>query len=239
MNHRMLIVLVVSAAVVLSVTLGATLWLQRESLEINPASPPPPLQGRRRFLAITLSVLIVLFYGYWSLRNAAQKVRLRQKFANQVNQQLSHDLQTEIEQQRRSTALRPSEIDVVFAYIVNKYAWSPYGWPPAPKCIAIDKEGGRHYADTNDPDCETAPHVSGSTKVERWNQLHQKLLARGILSSQDQFPDQNARGLDMDYVFIADQPLPSDQSEYYLYWTDPQTGIRWQMDSQGLVTAVK
>lgn len=35
MNHRMLIVLVVAAGVVLSVTVGATLWLQRESLEIR------------------------------------------------------------------------------------------------------------------------------------------------------------------------------------------------------------
>ena len=128
---------------------------------------------------------------------------------------------------------------MIFNYIANKYTWSPYGYNVNPKCISVDKEGLRTYANMNDPECESIPHVSGVTQRERWDQLHQKLIQRGGITAQDPFPEQNVRGLDMDYVFITDGDILSDQSAYYMYWTDSQTGVRWQMDSRGIVTTAR
>jgi len=212
---------------------------QAKSLASNPSATPSPLQGQKKLVVIALISVIVLVYVYIALAKGLSKVALRTEFANQVNEQLSNQLQSEIEQQQRSKALRPPEIDVVFNYIVKKYIWSPYGYNVNSKCVYVDSYGSRKYANLEDPDCWAVPHISGATPLDRWNELRQELLQRGSITSQDPFPEQNARGLNMDYVFITDGNIASDQSAYFMYWTDPQTAARWQMDSKGIVTTAR
>jgi hypothetical protein len=79
------------------------------------------------------------------------------------------------------------------------------------------------------------PHVTGTTPAERWQALNQILAAaqpyavdpsdpthQRVFRESLVLPSQNQDSLNMDYQWFGDSSTPP----FYLYWTDPATGVR-------------
>jgi len=202
---------------------------QKKAITITPTAPPQLLSRKRKFLVI----LVIAVFAVLAIRGAVE----RKKAEIGVRQAIERDIEKTLEKKEPE---KPTEVNVAFAYILE-YS-SDCFWD-------VDPETGQrlHQRKTPVPNCEIWPRVTGNTKLERWNELAEKLKSRQIGIGERRlpgakedipFPSQNENGLDMDYVWLSNTISPFSPA-FYIYWTDPQTGERWQLESTGSVRKVR
>lgn len=110
--------------------------------------------------------------------------------------------------------------------------------PPAVEEAYIEIFNYNIYYWNQTPRINKTLKVTGATKEERWQQVKAELekvaLVRGYGDTK-KFPEQNENQLDLDYQWVSDTEYPF----FYIYWTDPATKIRYQVDSGGIIKQVK